>query len=67
MKEAAEAAHAIALNPKRFRWLSGRRSGGKRTARFATKHIHPLHPRFQSAVPIHYLQAFRAIGVRNCR
>lgn len=56
---------AITLKPER--WLSGRRSGGERIAAFAMKHIQPFRSRLLDTVPIHYLLAFRAIGVGNYR
>jgi hypothetical protein len=57
------AAYTIALKPKR--WRFERRSGGERIAAFAMKYIQPFRSRLLDAVPIHYLLAFRAIGVRN--
>ena len=60
-----EAAYTIALKPKR--WRFGRRSGGERIAAFAMKYIQPFRCRLLDAVPIHYLLAFRAIGVGNYR
>jgi hypothetical protein len=32
---------------------------------FAMKHIQPFRPRLLNTVPMHYLLAFRAIGIRN--
>ena len=55
----------LALKPKR--WRFGRRSGGERIAAFAMKHVQPFRSRLLDAVPIHYLLAIRAIGVRNYR
>ena len=65
MRSPTQAAYAIALGPKR--WRFGRGSGGERIAAFATKHIQLFRSRLLNTVPTHYLLAFRAFGVRNYR
>ncbi len=53
----------LALKPKR--WRTGCGSDGEGIAVFAMKHIQPFRPRLLNTVPMHYLLAFRAIGIRN--
>jgi len=53
----------LALKPKR--WRTGCGSDSEGIAVFAMKHIQPFRPRLLNTVPMHYLLAFRAIGIRN--
>jgi len=59
------ALYGLALKPKR--WHTGRRGDGESITAFAMKHIQPFRSQLLNTVPIHYLLAFGAIGIRNYR